>query len=431
MPNNISASETLNTYAQHPITSTKLGLKNYQDVIASFSNGAVDAFGALRISAPESVFDSQQTYDKQLLVWNEKLTAGGTSTFNANERLCDLEVTTASGDDVIRQSKSYHRYQPGKSQKIITTYAFGATQANSEKRVGYFDANDGIFLLNRGGSLFIVKRSSVSGSVVDTEVAQASWNHDKMDGAGLSGITLDPEAACIMIIDFEALYVGRVRVSFNIGGQIYLAHEFLHSNVTTTTYIATANLPVRYQITTTALNAAADKFKAICCAVISEGGTQNLVGYPFSVGNLTARATSTTGLALISIRPKATFNSIVNRGRISDVIYNSIGLGADHAFQVYYNTAVTGGAWVSAGADSITEYNITGTTITGGTPIATTYTASGAGSRGNAGSQFPALRKLGLSLDIDGANPQTLTIVVSTLTGTGTAAASIDWNEIR
>lgn len=432
MSKQIHISENLKSYATHPITGSKDGNKIFLHTESRFEDSATDAFSRLRVSNPATIFDSQSEYDKQDLIWAEKLTAGGTSTHLPNESAISLAVTAANGDEVIRQTREYFRYQPGKSQQIILTYAFGATLANTEKRVGYFDANNGIFLLNRGGNLFIVKRSFISGAAVDTEIAQSSWNLDKLDGTGVSGITLDETKVNIFVIDLEWLGSGRVRTSFNINGKNYCAHEFSHANIADTTYMTTANLPVRYQITTTALNTGVDSFKKICCSVVSEGGVQNLTGYPFSIGNIVTRVTGAAAeLPVIAIRPKATFNGIVNRSKIMDVLFNALAGGADHIIQVYYNPAIADGAWVSADADSAFEYNITGTAIVGGHPIRTIYIANAVGIAKSANNSIDALRKLPVCLDIDGANPIIIAVTARTLAGAGTAAASLDWTEIR
>jgi hypothetical protein len=82
-------------------------------------------------------------------------------------------------------------YQPGKSLLALMTFVMAPTQTNLRQRVGYFGANDGLYLEQNDTDVRFVLRKSTSGSVDDTEyVTQANWNVDKFDGTGPSGITI-------------------------------------------------------------------------------------------------------------------------------------------------------------------------------------------------------------------------------------------------
>jgi len=104
----------------------------------------------------------------------------------------------------------------------------------------------------------VVIRSNVTGSPVDSEVAQSSWNGDKLDGNGLSGITLSPLNTQIMWFDMEWLGVGDVRMGFFIGGKQIIAHTFGNANAIPTVYMSTPNLPIRYEITNDGTGGAVD-----------------------------------------------------------------------------------------------------------------------------------------------------------------------------
>jgi hypothetical protein len=104
-------------------------------------------------------------------------------------------------------------YQPGKSLLILATFCMNAAKTNLRQRVGYFDDNNGIFLEQNGTSVpaFTI-RTNTSGTPSDTNtVLQSSWNGDKLDGTGPSGITLNLARVQIMWTDIEWLGVGNVR----------------------------------------------------------------------------------------------------------------------------------------------------------------------------------------------------------------------------
>ena len=138
-------------------------------------------------------------------------------------------------------------------------------------RMGLFDDNNGIFLQRSNNTISLVVRSNVSGSPSDSNYAtQANWNIDKMDGTGLSGLTLDFSKSQILTFDFEWLGVGCVRVGFVVDGNVFYCHQFNHANNITGVYMSTPNLPLRYQIENTG-SGIASSIECICCAVLSEG----------------------------------------------------------------------------------------------------------------------------------------------------------------
>ena len=94
-----------------------------------------------------------------------------------------------------------------------------------------------------------VKRSSVTGSLVNTEISQSNWNVDPLNGNGPSGLTLDLTKVQIIWFDFEWLGSGTVRCGFIINGVYIHCHSFQHANVTEGTYMTTASLPQRVEIT--------------------------------------------------------------------------------------------------------------------------------------------------------------------------------------
>ncbi len=82
-------------------------------------SGAVDAFGRARTSAPYTLFDSTMRYNKRADQWFDRLSNGGVVTYLTNESSTALATTTASGDTVLRRTKQYFPYQPGKSMMIM------------------------------------------------------------------------------------------------------------------------------------------------------------------------------------------------------------------------------------------------------------------------------------------------------------------------
>lgn len=390
-------------------------------------NATGDAFGRLRISDPQTLFDYQPGYDKGLLLWEESLTGSATATLNTDEADVELAVTTASGDKAVRQTRQYHRYQPGKSQLIYCTFVMAPGQEGTTQNVGYFDDDNGIFLSLVGTTLQLVRRTKTSGSVVDNAVPQTLWNLDDQS-------ELDITKAQIFVIDLEWLGVGSVRCGFVIDGKVEYAHQFRNANNLDVVYMTTANLPVRYEIENTAVVASAATLKAVCTSVISEGGFESERGYPFCASNGVTTIGVTTRRAILSIRPKATFNSLVNRGSIIISGVNAYAATNTAFVEVVYDATLGGTpSWASVNDNSIVEVDVAGTTITGGVVVNAFYvTASGSG--GNSApstSSLGLLSRLPLTLDIAGANPKNISVVVTSFSGTTNVSGSLFWQELR
>jgi hypothetical protein len=411
-------------------------MPTYPDVWAHFPPSTnFDAFGRLRVSNPETLFDYQAQYDAGSLLWEDDLTGSATAPHNAASSSVRLTVTTASGDKVIRQTRVYHRYQPGKSQFVLVTFNMATGQANMLQKVGYFDGDNGFFFKESNGTLSMVKRSDVSGSPVDTEILQKDWSYDPLDGNGPSGLTIDATKSLIWFADLEWLGVGKVRVGFVISGKFILVHEFNHSNLNTSVYMTTANLPVRYEIENTAGVSSGTYLQAICASVVSEGGFETARGIPFNTNSgTTLLAVGTSRLAVVSIRPKATFNSIVNRGLILPARVNGYSETKGTLFEIVYDGTLGGTpSFSSVDDDSIVEADTAATTCTNGQVIDSFYVAaSSQGSNSVPGTGgLGLLGRIPLTLDIAGANPKHLTLAATTLDTSSSVGGTISWQEVR
>ena len=392
----------------------------------------LDAFGRLRVSNPFTLFDSSHRYADNNL-WANSITGTAAATFNQDEGLVNLTVGTASGDQIIRETIKVFSYQPGKSLLVMSTFVMGDPKAGLRQRVGYYGAANGIYFERDGSTNYMVERSSVTGAVVNTRVAQSNWNQDPLDGTGPSGLTLDSSKAQILYMDVEWLGLGTVRTGFIINGSFVPAHNFDHANLVNTTYITTASLPMRYEMTNTAATASASTLKQVCSTVISEGGYQ-LAGAQLSVGNpITSPTTLTTAgtyYPVVSLRLKSTrLDAIAILTALSIL---GITNNANYNWRVVAGGTTTAGTWVSAGTNSSVEYNLTGTAFTTGTGR---VLASGFFQGSNQGSTAVDILKQALFAFQLEREPFTATAYELSLICAGGSnghqvLASLDWEEI-
>ena len=397
-------------------------------------SAALDAFGRLRVSNPLTLFDSSHRY-KDNGLWNTLTATGGAAAFSADQGLIELSVTTTSGSKVYRETTKVFPYLPGKSLLVMTTFVMSSAKANLRQRLGYYGDQNGMFLEldGAGGTvLSFVERSYVSGSAVDTKVNQSSWNYDKMDGTGPSKMTLDITKAQILWMDIEWLGLGTVRMGFIIDGKFILCHQFHHANLITSTYITTASLPLRYEIENTGTTSGSSILKQICSTVISEGGyelrgLQQAISIPITA----ARTTSTAGTyyPIISIRLKASPNFLDAIVILTALSLLGTGNGVNYNWKVIATGTTTAGTWVSAGADSAVEYNLTGTSFANGRTLASGYFSSSNQGTTSVDILKEALFKFQLERNTFTSTAFELTLVTAS-DGGGSVFASVDWEEV-
>jgi hypothetical protein len=401
------------------------------------SGALVDAFGRLRISQPFTLFDSVNRYEK-----NDKfseLTANnGSVTYNAFESAVNLVVTNVSGDSVIRESKRVFTYQPGKSLLVMNTFAMAEANTNLTQRVGYFGANNGIFLESSNNEVYLVLRSQSTGSVVDTKIPQSEWNVDKFDGTDdeySTGTTafasgLDITKANILWIEIEWLGVGDVTCGFVGGGKLIPAHTFKHPNQNSTTYMTTGTLPIRYEISTSGVvTAVTSTLKQICSTVISEGGYE--AGAPaFSAGrelnDLRDLTNVGTYYPVVSIR--------LAPNRLDSVIVpvnaDLIGItnNASYRYKLILNGTIPDGSWITHSSNNV-QYNISANSISGGTILNSGYLSTGVkGGTLDIGSRNEFSLQLGRTV---GGTSDTLTLAVSTNVAGADVAGLFEWIELK
>jgi len=396
----------------------------------SYANSPnIDAFGRLRVSEPFTLFDSSHRYADNGL-WATATATSGTATFNSAQGLVDLAVTTASGSEVVRETFKVFSYQPGKSLLVLSTFVMSPAKTNLRQRIGYYGAANGYYLEQNDSTVSFVERTSVSGALVNTPVAQSSWNVDPMNGTGPSGITLDLTKSQILFMDLEWLGVGTVRIGFVINGNFYVCHNFHHANIIASTYITTASLPLRYEITNTGITSGASTLKQICSTVLSEGGyelngSQQAIGIP--VNTPRTLGTSGTFYPIISLRLKSTrLDAVVIPSALSILPITT----GNYNWQLVGTGATTGGSWVSAGTNSSVEYNITGTSFAGGKILGSGFFSE----TNQGGSQVDILKdalfKFQLERNSLSSTPYELTLIVASDSASDTLVASMDWEEV-
>ena len=352
--------EVVTTENPFPVTIT-------QSIGYSARSTTNDAFGRLRVSNAFTLFDSNHRYSENSK-WSSSTTGSSvvSVSHNSNESTIDLQVGTQSGDKIVRETKRVFTYQPGKSLLVLNTFCLSEPKTYLRQRVGYYGENDGIYLEQENNSIYIVKRSSITGSPVNTRVLQQNWNIDALDGDGVSGYTLDLTKSQILWSDFEWLGVGTVRVGFVINGQFIPIHAFHHANQpgVTTTYMRTATLPIRYEIENTDATASSSTMKQICSSIISEGGFDKVAQEKFARRTAVKGSIGTTFLPLVSFRLKsARLDSVVIPSTVNFMGIAATGTSDYEVVLVRNGTLGGSPSWNTSDFENV-EYDVAATSIT-------------------------------------------------------------------
>jgi hypothetical protein len=345
---------------------------------------------------------------------------GGSISRDAQMASMKLEVS-ASGDKAIRQTRKYIHYIPGQSYLMKQTATLAPGQANLKQTLGSFDDNNGVFFQLDGTTKKVGIRSNTSGSVVENAFDQSQWNLDKLDGTGDSGVTIDWTKDNIFVIDFQWLGAGKVRFGFGLGGTTVYCHEIDNSNQNSMSYMRTGSLPIRQEVEATGLISGFAALNSFCMTLIGEGDLDSFPSQHAVDTDGTVAINTSTYKPIIAIRLKPEH---IRGQLIPQAIYKLATSNDDIIIRGYYNATITGGTWVSAGDDSIAEYNTSMTSFSGGAHVQGALIAK-------AGGDVSAIDKTFISIasDVDGV-PDTFVIVAKSLTSSARLAAGIVFEEL-
>ena len=334
----------------------------------TLGTGSTDAFGRLRVSEPYTLFDSRARYYDHN-DFSSSTSTGGTVVYEADSSTFRLAVSTSNGSSVIRETKRVFPYQPGKSLLVLATFAMNTPKVNLRQRVGYFTTNNGIYFENDGTYNYLVIRSYSTGVLVEDRIRQDAWDNPFA--------ALNVARTQIFWTDIEWLGVGSVRCGFVVNGAYVLCHTFHHANVVnnTTTYMTTAVLPVRYEITNTGATASSSMMRQICSTVISEGG-YNAFTYSESAGRGTSvlrLSSADTYYPLVSIRLASTRLDAIVLPRQVDVLSPTVNY---YRWRLVLNPTLTGATWAGTSTSGTVEYDTAATGVSGGIELQTGYVSS-------------------------------------------------------
>jgi len=291
---------------------------------------------------------------------NTAVTGSGTVTHSAPFAI--VSTTAAINSSASLSSKNNLHYRTGQGGVCMFTAIFTAGAANSVQEVGLGDTVNGFFFGFNGTSFGINRRSSSS----DNYIPQSTWNKDKMNGSGSSGMTLDATKGNVYKIQYQWLGFGGINffIENPLTNSFVLVHQIQYANANTTTSVLNPSLPLSFKVSNTSNNTNI-VVKVPSIAAFVEGTVVD-TGLINSISNAKSL---TTQLNIFTIQNKSTFGGVSNKKAVLPLLLSIANTSnADLTVRMILNTTLGG---VPSYTDistttSVVSFDVAGTTITGG-----------------------------------------------------------------
>lgn len=253
---------------------------------------------------------------------------------------------------------------------------FGSTKAWSAYQ------NDGtiVFVANSLGSLSGTYSVTSTGALVgsfaqtsqgysalDNFYVQSEWNRNTL----LTGsFVLDPSKGNVYQVQLQYLGYGSIKffVENPINGEFVLVHDLQYANNNTIPSLDNPTFKVGWFAAS--LGSTTDLYVRGASAAMFNEGIRNAFTRPKAHGH-TKTGVTTALTNIISIRNRASFAGFVN---LADIYLESVTVAVDGTkpavIELHINPTLGGTPnWTTHDADSIVEYDVSGTTVTGGNEI--------------------------------------------------------------
>lgn len=374
-----------------------------------------DSYIRQRVSEPSIEFEfnayNDILFSSTRCLFSKTETSGATITHSSSNKSYVLTSGTTNGAAAVAQQNKYNHCVPGISQPVILTFLFGSRVTNTVKKIGYFDANDGIYVEQDGTNEYICLKNSISATT--ERIAKGSWSTETN--------SLDFSKIQNVVIDYQ--YFGMIRIGFLIDNKILNAYTFYNSNTDTVLQFASPSLPIRWEITNTA-GSAGSTMSVYAGCVFSEGisNRNNLLRSLYSAKTAGVNA-GTTETGILAIRPANTFLSQNNTTTLYPVALNLFTETRAIEINVIVGSTITGGAWASANANSAAEYNATMTGFSGGIRVATFYAYLNTVESINLDFLGCLSRNLSGTLDV-------LLVTAKAVSNNATVRCALSWDEV-
>lgn len=359
------------TYNAARVDANGVLISSFSDSGGSLFHFPLTAFGEVRTAKlmPQAgwTFNYNNINTDMIAV---TISAVGGSVTTASGK-AQLIATTAGGTWAGIQTKLVQRYIPGMGTLARFTAIFNAGKASSTQYIGIGDNSDGFFFGYQGATFGVLRRRSGDSST--GWIPQSSWNGDKLDGTGLSGIKLDPAKGNVYSIGYQ--WMGFGAITFYIEnpntGELILVHRISYANANTIPSILNPTLPLSARVDN---NNTSDviTLQTGYAMVFTEGVPGAVLVTRNSSSSVSASVTTQKNLLTIQNKTSYPSNGSVNRVYVQPDFLSFSAESAETpviTVKLIKNAALTGASWTDVSSTtSVMRYDISAT-ISGGTEL--------------------------------------------------------------
>jgi len=325
------------------------------------------AFGEVEVAQKVGMIYGKFTYNLNTELFKDNSTGSGSVTVTPPFSITSSGAATSSKG--ILNSVNVLEYFPGTGGATYFTAIFDTPKTGNNQLVGIGDLVNGFFIGYNNETFSILRRSAG----VDTFVGQSSFNVDTLDGNGESGMTIDTTKGNVFKIQYQWLGFGQIDffVENPETGLLIIFHQIKYTNANTDVSIQQPSLPFQVESSNTT-NATDVVIKVPSLSAYTQGITSNAAFLTHGSSNSVTAVSAER--AILTIRNNATFASVTNYIRISPKIVSITSDGTKSSTFAIYRNATLGGTpnFVDFNSNSsVVAIDKAGTTVTGGTLIAT------------------------------------------------------------
>lgn len=333
-----------------------------------FSPEQLSAFGALETGELTPVIQIDFVYGI-----NSQAGVGTTlnsATVDTSNNRLRLQTGTNTAGSAVFSTIRPAKYRAGQGMVARFTGAFTTGAANSTQILGAGTSTDGYFFGYNGTAYGILHRNNGS----DTWIPQASWNGDKLDGTGHSGLVIDPTLGNVYQIKYPYLGYGNILffVLDPVSAHFTLVHTIRYPNTTTAVQLGNPNLFFYGQ----AVNSGNNTNLTTYCGSVGffiSGIRSYIAGAKWAADNY--KTSISTETVLFNLRNATTYNTKTNRSliRLHTLTVGAAGTANRLGVVRLYTAATIGGSPSFTPVNGSTADN--GVTITSGNSVASVDTA--------------------------------------------------------
>jgi len=342
---------------------------NPTPIQVSLVANSTDAFGRMRVSISNTIFDSKMltSISDGIQFNNVQVSGAGTSsTWSAFRASVTLAVSSSTAGRRVRQTYRHFNYIPGRDETILMSVIPYTTVSGIAKRWGYYTDNNGFFFEMSGASrLFAVTRTTASGVLVERRVDITSAMPPGWSSSNVF----------VYVINFTWLGAGDIEFGVYNAGVYVLVYTDPGGLSAVTTSMP--NQPLRFEISNDGTAVGASSLECISAAIYTEGAIDTY-GAPYGMDRGVSTMTlSTDGLvhSLFAVRlnPTGFLHATAALSAINIVVTSG---AITYRGLVIANPTVAGAALVwTALPNSPFQYAVpvVANTVTGGTILGSAY----------------------------------------------------------